>query len=78
MSADDVRVRRHVETGDAFCFRCQQCGDTVKKRAVGRVADMLLAAGAALEAEPPPLCLNDLADLRADMERDDWLDRLLA
>jgi hypothetical protein len=78
VAIDEIRVRRDVEVGDSFRFECERCGQTVQKRAVGRVADMLLAAGAALEPQPPPLSLDDLADLRADLDQDDWLQRLLA
>lgn len=78
VSIVEITVRRDPEAGDVFLFICERCGELVRKRAVGRVADMLLAAGAALESQPPPLCLGDLDELRADMEHDDWLDRLLA
>lgn len=78
VAVDEIRVRRDVGLGDSFRFECEQCEQTVQKRAVGRVADLLLAAGAALEPQAPPLSLDDLVDLQADLERDDWLERLLA
>lgn len=60
-----------------FEFTCPRCGRPVEKKAVGRVADMLLAAGAA-EVTAPPLSLNDIADLQCDLDADDWFERLLA
>lgn len=73
---DGIAVQRDGLTGDTFRFDCGQCGLAVEKRAVGRVADMLLAAGAA-EDHLAPLPLADLLDLRADLDADDWLERLL-
>lgn len=78
VAIDEISVRRDPDLGDVFRFTCEPCGRLVQKRAVGRVADMLLAAGAEREPEPPRLSLDDLDVLRADMERDDWLERLLA
>lgn len=77
VSVADVRVLRDPANGDKFRFHCPRCGRAVEKRAVGRVAEMLLAAGA-LEDRVAPLSLEDLAELRRDMEADDWLERLLA
>ena len=75
---DRIRVRRDQQAGNSFRFDCESCGDTVNKRAVGRVADMLLAAGAEDERELRPLSMDDVVELLADMESDDWLQRLLA
>jgi hypothetical protein len=77
VSVDLVRVVRDVARGDTFCFNCPRCDRRVEKRAVGRVADMLVAAGA-LEEEARPLSLDDLAELRHDLDSEDWLQRLLA
>jgi hypothetical protein len=77
VSVDSVRVVRDAARGDTFRFNCPRCGRRVEKRAVGRVADMLVAAGA-LEEEVRPLSLDDLAELRRDLESDDWLQRLIA
>ena len=78
VSIDRVRVRRDAAAGDSFRFDCERCGETVDKRAVGRVADMLLAAGAEREPDRRPLTVDDVVELLADMEHDDWLERLLA
>lgn len=64
-------------SGDTFRFDCERCGLGVEKRAVGRVADMLLAAGAH-EERLVELSADDLLDLQADLDAEDWLDRLLA
>jgi hypothetical protein len=77
VSVGEVCVLRDGVSGDRFRFHCPRCGRSVEKRAVGRVAEMLLAAGA-LEELVTPLSLDDLAELRRDMETDDWLQRLLA
>lgn len=73
----EVVVVRHPSHPDVFRFDCPRCGREVEKKAVGRVPEMLLAAGAGL-VEPAPLSLDDLAELRRDLDTDDWLDRLLA
>ena len=74
-----MRVVRALCDGadDAFRFTCPQCGRPVEKKAVGRVADMLIAAGAA-EVTVPPFSLDDIAALQRDLDADDWLERLLA
>jgi hypothetical protein len=73
----EVLVVRIPGQSDLFRFDCPRCGREVEKKAVGRVPELLLAAGAGL-VEPPPLSLDDLAELRRDLDADDWLDRLLA
>jgi hypothetical protein len=79
VAVDSVRVARGAGdgAGDTFRFTCPRCGRPVEKKAVGRVADMLLAAGAA-EVEVRPLSLEDVDELVRDLEADDWLERLLA
>jgi hypothetical protein len=77
VAVSGVRVVRDGVDGDRFRFGCPRCGRAVEKRAVGRVAEMLLAAGAA-EERVEPLSLAYGAELRRDLEADDWLERLLA
>jgi hypothetical protein len=83
VTVSEVRVVRDP-AGDRFRFHCPRCGVAAEKKAVGRVADMLLAAGAAETVTPPPelslpgLSPADLDTLRQDLEAPDWLDRLLA
>ena len=77
VSVDEVRVLRDPLDGDRFAFSCPRCGRSVEKRAVGRVAEMLLAAGAT-EVPADPLTPADVEELRRDLEADDWLERLLA
>lgn len=76
VSVELIAVVRDEMAGDSFRFTCETCMATVEKKAVGRVADMLLAAGAQRH-ERPPLTIAYLDTLRADLDADDWLDRLL-
>lgn len=76
VSVEEICVRRDRTAGDSFRFRCENCHGEIEKRAVGRVADMLLAAGAH-DALPAPLTVHDIDALRADLDADDWMDRLL-
>lgn len=73
---EQICVRRDGTSGDSFRFHCENCHVEVEKRAVGRVADMLLAAGAH-DVLPPPLTVDDIDALRADLDAEDWMDRLL-
>jgi ribosomal protein S27AE len=90
--ASEVQVLRDP-AGGRFRFHCPRCGVAAEKEAVGRVADMLLAAGAGAgemevplpgtDAAGPDLPLPelspaDLGALRQDLNAPDWLDRLLA
>jgi endogenous inhibitor of DNA gyrase (YacG/DUF329 family) len=83
VTVSEVQVVRDP-VGDRFRFHCPRCGVAVEKKAVGRVAEMLVAAGAAetVAAEAvaltPELSLDDLDALRRDLEAPDWLERLLA
>ena len=79
VAVESVQVARAAGdgAGDTFRFHCPRCGVPVDKKAVGSVADMLVAAGAS-ELSVPPLSADDLEQLRADLQTDDWLDRLLA
>jgi len=76
VSVELIVVVCDESTGDSFRFTCEMCMTTVEKKALGRVADMLLAAGAQ-RLDRPPLTLAYLDTLRADLNADDWLDRLL-
>jgi predicted RNA-binding Zn-ribbon protein involved in translation (DUF1610 family) len=74
VSVATVLIVRHP-AGVMFRFECPGCGQSVQKRAVGRVPEMLLAAGAR-EQGLPALSLDDLAGLQLDLDAEDWLDRL--
>ena len=71
-----IVVVRDEAAGDSFRFTCETCMTAVETKAVGRVADMLVAAGAQ-RLEQPPLTIAYLDTLRADLNADDWLHRLL-
>lgn len=78
---DRIVVIRDDEAGHSFHFWCDGCRNDVDKAAPGRVADVLLAAGARRagveQIGPPPFTAADLDALRADLDAEDWQDRLL-
>lgn len=90
LRVDDVVVRVCADdNAGSYVFRCPGCDMAVVKDAEPRVVDLLVASGVALTTwsipaelrEPrgpgPAFTHDDLLDFHHQLERDDWLDRLL-
>ncbi len=91
LRVDDVQVRVCIDdNAGSYVFRCPSCAMAVVKEAEPRVIDLLLASGVemttwSLPAElterhgaAPVFTHDDLLDFHAELEGDDWFDRLVA
>lgn len=87
LTPQDVALHVDVEPGPEsyYAFSCPPCGLRIHKRADERIVRMLESAGvvryvdetAAPQAEVPRLTYDDLLDLHALLQTDDWFDELL-
>ena len=72
----DLKLQRdHVSA--RYRFTCPCCAQVVVREVAPGIVQVLEAAGVQEDGDqPPPISETDVASLRADLERPDWLTEL--